>query len=340
MPLDANEGLYVRDARTGHVRAVVGETYMLKPTEAPWEKELPAAVEGLLGGRRDKARVVTYRVKENSVVQVYDYKKKTARVVFGPDMIMLQVCAPPPADPPPAGRAVQRGAADGRLAQARERHHEPAPEPRARLHDRRPDRGDLRPRAAAAHAQLQLALQRGGPRAGRAQGVQGARLRGRRDQEHRLARARRRGGGDLRQLPQELRQDHPPRRVRQELRGGGGRHADLHRQPAGDHQHRHPERGARGGRHPRQPEQERADGHRDHHQLAGGPRAPPGRRRGGGRQGAAGAAAAAQRGGERGGPQGPSRPARGECGHHLAGPGGQRGPRARRGRAHRRPCRG
>mmetsp|Transcript_35292 Transcript_35292/g.58082 ORF Transcript_35292/g.58082 Transcript_35292/m.58082 type:complete len:847 (-) Transcript_35292:522-3062(-) len=90
MPLDANEGLYVRDARTGHVRAVVGETYMLKPTEAPWEKELPAAVEGLLGGRRDKARVVTYRVKENSVVQVYDYKKKTARVVFGPDMIMLQ----------------------------------------------------------------------------------------------------------------------------------------------------------------------------------------------------------------------------------------------------------
>lgn len=29
IPLDENEGIYVRDVKTGKVRAVVGETYML-----------------------------------------------------------------------------------------------------------------------------------------------------------------------------------------------------------------------------------------------------------------------------------------------------------------------
>ncbi|XP_048846931.1 major vault protein [Brienomyrus brachyistius] len=108
IPLDENEGIYVRDIRTGKVRAVIGHTYILTQDEELWEKELPANVETLLGsGRdvladrshrggpnedrmpRDKTRVVSYRVPHNAAVQVYDYREKTARVVFGPEMVML-----------------------------------------------------------------------------------------------------------------------------------------------------------------------------------------------------------------------------------------------------------
>uniref|UniRef100_K1PLE3 Major vault protein alpha n=1 Tax=Magallana gigas TaxID=29159 RepID=K1PLE3_MAGGI len=38
---------------------------------------------------RDKTRVVTYRCPCNTAVQVYNYLEKTARVVFGPDLIIL-----------------------------------------------------------------------------------------------------------------------------------------------------------------------------------------------------------------------------------------------------------
>ena len=40
--------------------------------------------------KRDKTRVVTFRVPHNAAVQIYDYKQKKARVVFGPDMVMLK----------------------------------------------------------------------------------------------------------------------------------------------------------------------------------------------------------------------------------------------------------
>jgi len=92
IPLDENEGIYVRDIKTGRVRSVSGESYMLKPYEELWEKELPPTVEelltksgtyqGLEGEKnkktqaRDKTRVVTYRTPHNSAVQVYDYKAK------------------------------------------------------------------------------------------------------------------------------------------------------------------------------------------------------------------------------------------------------------------------
>lgn len=108
IPLDENEGIYVRDNKTGKVRAVIGTTYMLKANEELWEKTLNPTVEQLLqkevyaeranytkagdkpdGGARDKTRVVTYRVPHNAAVQIYDYKEKTARVVFGPDLVML-----------------------------------------------------------------------------------------------------------------------------------------------------------------------------------------------------------------------------------------------------------
>merc|ERR1712159_22537 len=122
IPLDANEGVYVRDLTSGQVRAVIGKTYMLKANEELWEKELPAEVEGLLevqrlgntyippGGakflrpkgqenmtltslspsrKRDKTRVVKFRVPHNSAIQLYNYKSKASRIAFGPDLVML-----------------------------------------------------------------------------------------------------------------------------------------------------------------------------------------------------------------------------------------------------------
>ncbi|KAL7378194.1 hypothetical protein ABVT39_010054 [Epinephelus coioides] len=107
IPLDENEGIYVRDITTGKVRAVIGHTYMLTQNEELWQKELPPNVEALivspldpLADRsdrtrtgearvRDKTRVVSYRVPHNAAVQVYDYREKKARVVFGPEMVML-----------------------------------------------------------------------------------------------------------------------------------------------------------------------------------------------------------------------------------------------------------
>ncbi|XP_036401929.1 major vault protein-like [Megalops cyprinoides] len=108
IPLDENDGIYVRDIKTGKVRAVIGRTYMLTQDEELWEKELPHNVESLLatardpladrsqreregepGKPRDKTRVVSYRVPHNAAVQVYDYREKRARIVFGPELVML-----------------------------------------------------------------------------------------------------------------------------------------------------------------------------------------------------------------------------------------------------------
>lgn len=99
IPLDENEGIYVRDVRSGRVRAITGVTYMLNQDEELWSKDLPPGVEALLamekdpladrgyrgkagesGPRpRDKTRVVTFRVPHNAAVQIYDYTAKKAR---------------------------------------------------------------------------------------------------------------------------------------------------------------------------------------------------------------------------------------------------------------------
>ncbi|KAK7088812.1 major vault protein-like isoform X5 [Littorina saxatilis] len=110
IPLDENEGIYVRDIKTGKVRAITGHTYMLNQDEELWEKKLPPVVEELLSGMkdpladrgdrgkpredssakpRDKTRVISFRVPHNAAVQIYDYKEKKARVVFGPELVML-----------------------------------------------------------------------------------------------------------------------------------------------------------------------------------------------------------------------------------------------------------
>jgi major vault protein len=98
IPLDENEGIYVRDIKTGRVRAHVGSSYMLTSSEELWAKELPAVVEELLakeisgagkGKQRDQTRVVVYKAPHNTCVQIYDYKEKKARIVWGPDLVML-----------------------------------------------------------------------------------------------------------------------------------------------------------------------------------------------------------------------------------------------------------
>ena len=48
IPLDANEGIYVRNNRTGEVSTVKGQTYLLDAHEELWEKILPDNVENLL----------------------------------------------------------------------------------------------------------------------------------------------------------------------------------------------------------------------------------------------------------------------------------------------------
>ncbi len=117
IPLDENEGIYVRDNKTGEVKSFKGQTYLLQAHETLWHKELPADVENLLaqalaGGvyippkqdakgnivyersvdpnyKRDKTKVVTYKAPHNSAVQLYDYKLKKHRIVFGPDLVMI-----------------------------------------------------------------------------------------------------------------------------------------------------------------------------------------------------------------------------------------------------------
>lgn len=71
IPLDTNEGIYIRDTREGIVRSVGGKTYMLEAHEELWEMPLDEIVEELLGFKgikRDKTRVVKYKCDYNSAV--------------------------------------------------------------------------------------------------------------------------------------------------------------------------------------------------------------------------------------------------------------------------------
>lgn len=91
--MDKNEGIYVRDIKNGSIRSVRGETYMLKAHEELWEMPLDTVVERLLvpaDTKRDATKLVTYKCPFNSAVQVYDYKNKTSRVVFGPELVALE----------------------------------------------------------------------------------------------------------------------------------------------------------------------------------------------------------------------------------------------------------
>lgn len=66
---------------------------MLKAHEELWEMPLDDMVEELLGyskSRRDKTRLITFKCPFNSAVQVYDFKRRQSRVVFGPNLVKLE----------------------------------------------------------------------------------------------------------------------------------------------------------------------------------------------------------------------------------------------------------
>lgn len=117
IPLDENEGIYLRDNRTGEVKMIKGQTCLLEAHESLWPKELPPVVEQLLAQaalgqpyappkddgkgnlvydikidpnwKRDPTKIVTFKAQHNSAVQLYDFKLNKSRVVFGPDLVML-----------------------------------------------------------------------------------------------------------------------------------------------------------------------------------------------------------------------------------------------------------
>lgn len=93
IPLDTNEGIYVRDNREGSIKLISGKTYRLAEHEELWPMPLDEMVEQLLGykaAKRDATRMVTYKCPYNSAIQVYDYKRKKSRVVYGPDLVKLE----------------------------------------------------------------------------------------------------------------------------------------------------------------------------------------------------------------------------------------------------------
>lgn len=94
--LDKNEGVYVRDTKTGLVRSEFGKSYMLESHEEFWNKELTDTEELLIkknmniaGYKRDPKKVVTFRCAFNHAVQIYDYKVKQSRVILGPNLVFL-----------------------------------------------------------------------------------------------------------------------------------------------------------------------------------------------------------------------------------------------------------
>lgn len=52
-PLHENEGIYIRNVKTGKVRAVIGQTYMMGEDEELWSKSLPPMIKTLLSRNRD-----------------------------------------------------------------------------------------------------------------------------------------------------------------------------------------------------------------------------------------------------------------------------------------------
>lgn len=94
IPMDQVEGIYVRDCKSGTVRAVIGKTYMLTENEELAAKMCPDVVLELLKKqnhveRKEHFRLVTFKCPFNAAVQIYDYKTKSNRVEFGPTLVML-----------------------------------------------------------------------------------------------------------------------------------------------------------------------------------------------------------------------------------------------------------
>jgi len=94
IPIGENEGVYVRNIDDGSVRAVIGSSYMLKENEELWEKVLSPQIEAIITKNRHEERlpyqVVGFNIGDKSAVQVFDYKTLKSKIVFGPEMVLLQ----------------------------------------------------------------------------------------------------------------------------------------------------------------------------------------------------------------------------------------------------------
>uniref|UniRef100_A0A674JFP8 Major vault protein n=1 Tax=Terrapene triunguis TaxID=2587831 RepID=A0A674JFP8_9SAUR len=94
-PLGENEGIYVRDIKTGKVRAVIGHTYMLTEDEELWDKELPPTVEALLSSGRDPVADQIYLRGGLDAAHgapspgVWGHLPLPRRVVLGPELVLL-----------------------------------------------------------------------------------------------------------------------------------------------------------------------------------------------------------------------------------------------------------
>lgn len=120
IPLADNEGVYILNNKSGQVFLVKGpQTFTLSSDEQRWDKQLSPVTEKLLaqhyGGdlfstakqdkhgklhydksedasfyTRDKSWAIKFKAPHNSAVQLFDYKSKNGRIVFGPDVILLE----------------------------------------------------------------------------------------------------------------------------------------------------------------------------------------------------------------------------------------------------------
>ena len=96
IPLNEKEGIYVRNIKDGSVRSIIGRSYLLESNEELWQKDLSSVEENIIlesepvSKVRDKTRVVSYKCPYNTAMQVYNYKTEQSRIIFGPDLVMLE----------------------------------------------------------------------------------------------------------------------------------------------------------------------------------------------------------------------------------------------------------
>ncbi len=76
--LDKNEGIYVQDTKTGEVRTLIGQSYLLEAHEELFEKKLDLGTERLIykdtPRPAEKFKAIVYKCPFNSACQIYDYK--------------------------------------------------------------------------------------------------------------------------------------------------------------------------------------------------------------------------------------------------------------------------
>lgn len=68
-------------------RAATGAPYV--PSKVNAKGQLVYDQGPTLASTRDKTRIISFKAPHNSAIQLYDYKLKKSRVVFGPDLVML-----------------------------------------------------------------------------------------------------------------------------------------------------------------------------------------------------------------------------------------------------------